>query len=49
MGPFKSSRRLRLPRRRDAEIERGAEGNAGVHATLNAFWTALGLRSMTRR
>ncbi len=34
---------------RDAQVEGGAEGNAGRHAAFNAFCTALGLRSMTRR
>ena len=40
---------LGLPGRRDAKLERGAKRKRGAHAALSAFWTALGLRSMTRR
>ena len=40
---------LGLTRGRDAKVERRAKGNGDAHAALNAFWTAFGLRSMTRR
>ena len=41
---------LARPRRGNAKVQGGAKGNAGCHqAALNAFWTALGLRSMTSR
>src|SRR5271165_181807 len=40
---------LGLPRGRNAQVEGCPKGNGGRHAALSAFWTALGLRSMTRR